>query len=74
MYSFLREVLRIKGITIIELAKMIGISEKSMRNKLNGVTEFTWSEAKAIRAIVAPGMSLDELFIKDEDRKLALSC
>lgn len=50
------------GLTIYQLADMIGISEKSLRNKLNGITEFTWKEVILIRNIVAPTMSLEDLF------------
>lgn len=51
-----------KGITKKSLAKQIGITEKTLFNKLNGKTDFTFSEIKKIRDIVAPGYSLDKLF------------
>lgn len=50
------------NLTIVQLAGEIGISEKSLRNKMNGTTEFTWSEILKIRNIVAPNMPLEELF------------
>ena len=66
MFCKLRlEMLR-KGITVSFLAKKIGMSEKSLRNKLNGLTEFRWSEIKKIRDAVARGMSIEELFEQDE--------
>lgn len=51
-----------KGLTKKELAKGIGISEKTLFNKLNGNSDFTWSEVKEIRNIVAPDIPLEKLF------------
>ena len=67
MYSFLRGEMYRVGITISSLASQIGISEKSMRNKINGETEFTWPEALAVRRIVSPNKTMEELFASDED-------
>ena len=44
---------------------MLSISEKSLRNKINGTTEFTWSEVLAIRDLIDPDMLLEELFKKE---------
>ena len=68
MYSFLRGEMFRSGISILSLSKEIGVSEKTLRNKLNGNTDFTWPEAKAIRKIVSPNMSMEELF-RTEDSK-----
>ena len=51
-----------RGLSKKELAKEIGITEKTLFNKLNGKSDFTWSEIKKIRNIVAPNISLEELF------------
>ncbi len=68
MYSFLRgEMIRNK-ISITALAGKIGVTEKTLRNKLGGETDFTWSEALAIRKIVNPDMSMETLFISDEEK------
>ncbi len=69
MYSFLRGEMYRAGITISALASQIGISEKSMRNKISGETEFTWPEALAVRRIVSPSKTMEELFASDEDEK-----
>lgn len=31
-------------LTVVRLSEELGISEKSLRNKLNGITEFSWNE------------------------------
>lgn len=69
MYSFLRGEMFKAGIGITLLAKKIGVSEKTIRNKLNGETDFTWTEALAIRKIVNPEMAIETLFRTDAEDK-----
>ena len=62
MHRVLRaEMIRL-NISIQKLAAEIGISEKSMRNKINGCTDFTLPEAQAIRRILKTELTLDDLF------------
>jgi hypothetical protein len=65
MYYRLKFEIGRRGYTIEKFALMLGISEKSLRNKINGATEFTWSEVLAIRDLIDPNMLLEELFIKE---------
>ncbi len=51
-----------KGVSKKVLAEKIGVTEKTLFNKLNGKTDFTWSEVKTIRKIVSPEIPLEELF------------
>lgn len=67
MYSFLRGEMHRAGVTITSLASQIGVTEKTMRNKINGETPFTWPEALAVRRIVSPNKTMEELFASDED-------
>lgn len=53
------------GITRKMLADKLGITSKTLFNKINGKTDFTWEEVKKIRSIVAPTKTLDELFKKN---------
>lgn len=62
MYRTLKAEMVRANISIKQLAIRIGITERSLRNKINGKTEFLWSETLKIRKIVAPDMSLEELF------------
>ncbi|HCT91668.1 MAG TPA: transcriptional regulator [Lachnospiraceae bacterium] len=66
MYSFLRGEMVKAHISVPMLAKQIGVSEKTIRNKLNGETDFTWPEAVTIRRIVNPNLSIEEMFRCDE--------
>lgn len=40
--------------------------DKTMRNKLNGETDFTWNEALKVRNIVNPAMEMETMFQTDE--------
>lgn len=62
MYRVLKGEMVKADVNIRELAFKIGITERSLRNKINGVTAFTWNEVLEIRKIVSPSMSLEELF------------
>lgn len=66
MYRFLRAEMVKSNIPMYKLAQQIGVTEKTLRNKLNGKTDFTWQEALKIRRIVNPKMELEELFQTEE--------
>lgn len=48
MFENLRRELKNKNISMVAFAKILGCTEKSVQNKLNGVTEFTLSEVRTI--------------------------
>lgn len=62
MHRNLRAEMVKKNKTICQLASDIGVAEKTLRNKINGDTDFTLPEAQAIRRILNSDLSLDELF------------
>lgn len=62
MYRELLGELIKKGLTKKDLAIKMGISEKTLHNKLNKRSDFTLSEVIKIRDIVAPQESLEKLF------------
>jgi DNA-binding XRE family transcriptional regulator len=64
MYRNLKGEIIKANLTIAKLAIKIGVTEKTLRNKINGETEFSWSEVLKIRKIVAPHLTLEELFEK----------
>lgn len=67
MYLNLKAEIIRKGFTISSFAEKLKIAEKTLRNKINGVTEFTWSECLAIREALGSDVSLEELFDKREE-------
>lgn len=69
MYYRLRNEINRRGYTIKKFSQIIGMSEKSLRNKINGATEFSWSEVLRIRDMLHTNLSLEELF--KEETKIA---
>ena len=65
MYLRLRYEITRKGFTIEQFAKVIGVSEKTLRNKINGATDFTWMECLMIREKLGTDIQLEELFQKE---------
>ena len=55
-----------RNLTRTAVAKQIGISTRTFYSKLIGETEFTLSEAKAIRNTFFPDMPLEALFAQEE--------
>lgn len=52
MYKNLKEVLTKRDISTKQFGLILGISEKSAYNKLQGITDFTLSEAKKTNAFL----------------------
>lgn len=66
MHRILRAEMVKNGITVAQLASQIGVAEKTLRNKINGDTDFTLKEAQKIRIILKSKLTLDELFKTEE--------
>lgn len=52
MYKNLDAILNSKGITKKQLGIVLGISEKSVNNKINGITDFTYTEFKKVMTLL----------------------
>lgn len=65
MFSSLQAEIRRKGMSAKDLSHLTQINYCTLLNKLKGRTEFTRAEMCRIKAVVAPHMSLDELFLDD---------
>lgn len=62
MFENLRTELNRKNISIAGLARLIGATEKTMQNKLQGRTEFRLSEIMMIHDELLPEFELKYLF------------
>lgn len=62
----LKRVLEAKGMTVKGSAELLGISEKTLYNKITGATEFTYGEVKKLRVIL-PEYNLDFLLTDERD-------
>lgn len=58
-----------RDLTTDDLAKIIKINPRTVRNKLYGRTEFKWPEVIKIRDSIAPDKTLEELFEKSNGNK-----
>ena len=58
----LRIALQIKKIPIKEFANFLEVSESTAQNKLNGKTEFTYSEVMKISKLLFPEYKIEYLF------------
>lgn len=65
MYKNLVEILKRKGITNKAYANYLGITEKTVWNKLQGKTEFTLGEALKTCALM-PEYKMDYVFAMEE--------
>lgn len=62
----LKRVLEAKGMTVKGSAELLGISEKSLYNKITGATEFTYGEVKKLRAML-PEYNVDFLLTETQE-------
>lgn len=65
MYSNLKYVLYQKNIAIKQYAEFLGVSEKTVQNKLQGITDFTYPEFKKTCTLLLPEYNADYLFTED---------
>jgi len=55
-----------EGVTRADIQKLLGVSEKTVRNKLSGETDFTWEEVRKIRNKFFPKDDFIKLFEQTE--------
>lgn len=66
MYKNLVKILTDRKITMKAYAGLLGVSEKTVQNKIYGRTEFTLGEAVKTCSIICPEYKLDFVFEKSE--------
>lgn len=59
------------GVRNSDLCLILNCTDKTIRNKLSGATEFSVKEAMRIRDTFFPGLRLEYLFATDDDQKTA---
>lgn len=62
MFINLKNALYKKEISIKQYAEFLGITEKTVQNKLRGITEFTYTEFKKTCTLLLPEYNADFLF------------
>ncbi len=66
-YCILNGKLTEKGILRRDIAQSIGVSSRAFRNKMTGISPFTWDEVTLIRQKYFPDCSLEQLFTTDKE-------
>ena len=67
MFINLRSALKQKRISIKQYAEFLGVSEKTVQNKINGNTDFTYPEFKKTCTLLFPEYNPDYLFATEDD-------
>ena len=62
IYPVLSREIFMRGIKKRAIANAISVSDRTLNNKMRGITEFTWPEVRKIRNTFFPDLSVDELF------------
>lgn len=68
MLKNLREALRRKGISVKQYAEFLDVSEKTIQNKINGQTDFTYPEFDKTCKLLLPEYNADYLFLKTSSK------
>ena len=66
MHSNLKAEMARQDLTAKDIARAIGKTEKSARDKISGKREFTYNETCRIRDAFFPGTRIEELFAKGQ--------
>ena len=62
MYKNLTRILNEKNITLKAYSEFLGVTEKTVQNKIQGKTEFTFGEVKKTCSIICPEYKMDFVF------------
>ena len=73
MFKNLKKILDDKGITIKAYADFLGVSEKTAHNKIQGKTDFSYTEVAKTCAIICPEYRLEYAFEVDKTTQVALA-
>lgn len=55
------------GVSNVDIQRATGLSERTVRDKLNGTTSFSFPEALAIRNQLFPSMRVEYLFATEDE-------
>lgn len=58
----IEEIRKNKGVTLVDIADLLSVDYRTVRSKINGVTDFTFGETLAIKKAFFPEYELEYLF------------
>lgn len=62
MRAYLEYRMSQENVSRADIQAALGVSEKTVRNKISGVTDFSWEEARKIKNKFFPKDDFDSLF------------
>ncbi len=68
-YEYLERMIAKRGIRKTIIARVVGISPKTLANKVNGKAAFTWPEVQVIQSQFFPDIEKDVLFQRNSPSK-----
>lgn len=63
----IEEVRKNKGVTLVEIADLLGVGYRTVRDKIDGVTDFKFGETVAIKKAFFPEYELEYLFSERDE-------
>lgn len=67
MYGNLKAEMGRNDVTVMSIAKLLGISRDTVSYKLNGCTSFSIEQAFAIKSTFFPTLPIEYLFARDKE-------
>lgn len=58
----IEEIRKSKGVTLVDIADLLRVDYRTVRSKINGVTDFSFGETVAIKKAFFPEYELEYLF------------
>lgn len=73
MFKNLKKILDDKGITVKAYAEFLGVSEKTAHNKIQGKTEFLFSEVIKTCTFICPEYRMEYVFAVEKSPQVAFA-
>ena len=58
----IEEIRKIKGVALVDIADLLGVYSRTVRSKIDGVSDFKFGETVAIKKAFFPEYELEYLF------------
>ena len=70
MFELLKSEINKKQITMKAYSQFLGVTEKTLQNKMNGVTDFSLSEIEKTSKYLLPEIKVEKLFFDQQDEEI----
>lgn len=65
----LKNLLNSKGISMKSYAEFLGVSEKTVQNKINGISDFLYGEVEKTKRLLFPEYEISYLFRRYDEKE-----